>query len=536
MSDTSKQSDVEDVLEDDLDNGPEKTEKINRFGLGSLALFQLILAFLCVVMLNFLSCSNHKRFDLTRNADFTLAETTQNFLASPEVRERQLPIKMIAVVKQNSPYYLRIRAQLENYRRYSKNNIELEFIDPTHDRDRLLDFSTTYQRDISEEIILIDARNSVTDAESSTDEAKDDLVKHIRVLKVKSLFIEEIDRFNTKFISAWNDEAHLTTYLVSSVEGTPRRFYFIVDKARINETNKGTPAWQNFQKMLGAQNVELKPLQIASTQKIPDDAEGVAIIGPAFDFDEREIGVLKEYWDRDSSSIFITLDPSSKLKYLKRFLREYGISPEDTRVINKNKTGQTLTTARAIFTQGPDTNKGLEHQGTQLDGPTSSLEVMSKNDRLTIRNINPFPLIQAADGWWAETKYAQENPSYDPREDYGIITGSPNERPATIAAAVVRGKENSDTMSPYTSKMVVIANTDFLRPDNIREEMNYFTNSTINWLIGRESLVGIGPKPVFRKKITIQAAHKSFIDQLILIYLPVATLLIALVLWNTRRN
>ncbi|MFC4990831.1 hypothetical protein, partial [Rubritalea tangerina] len=309
---------------------------------------------------------------------------------------------------------------------------------------------------------------------------KIDLVKHIRSIPIDMLFVEDIDRYNQKYISAWNDEAVITSALVSAVEGTPRRFYFIVDKARIDEQTKGTPAWKNFQRLLNQQNIELLPLQISATEKIPEDAEGIAIIGPAFDFDEREIDTITEYWDRPSASIFITLDPQAKLKYLKRFLREYGISPQDNRVISKSTSGQTLTAARAFFTQGPEPNKGLAHQATQLDGPSSGLEVMSKNDRLTIRNINPFSLIQAADGWWGESKYAAPNPSFDPREDQGIIEGAANPTPVHIAAAVVRGRENSDLTAPLTSRMVVVANTDFLRPENEREEMSQFLNSTVN--------------------------------------------------------
>jgi hypothetical protein len=535
MSEISSKNEAElDESNDSAASAPIK--KINRFGLGSLALFQLALAVICVVLLNFLSCTNHKRFDLTRHADFTLAETTTQFLASPEVRQRQLPIKMVAIIKQQSTYYLRLRGQLENYRRFSGKNIKLEFIDPTHDRDRLQDFVTTYQRDITEETILIDARNTVADAELSPEEEKIDLAKHIRTIRVKSLFIEEFDRFNKKFISTWNDESYLTSYLVSAVEGIPRRFYFIVDKAQIDDPNKGTPAWENFQSLLLAQNIQLSPLQISATKKIPEDAEGIAIIGPAFDFDEREIATLTEYWDRLSSSFFITLNPSAKLKNFKRFLREYGISPQDNRVMKVSKSGQSLTSARAFFTPGPEVNKGLAHQATQLDGPSSGLEVMSSNDRLAIRNITPFALLQAADGWWGESRYTELTPIFDPQEDQGIIKGAANPTPVNLAAAVVRGRQNSDITTPLTSRMVVIANTDFLRPENAREEMSYFINSTINWLAGRESLIGIGPKPVYRKKITVQSAHKSFIDQIILIYMPIASLLIGLVLWNSRRT
>ena len=515
-----------------------KAKAINRFGLGSLAIIQLVLAFISVILLNFLSCTNHQRIDLSRHEAFSLSQTTQQYLESPEVRVRQQAIKIVAVLYQQSPYYLRLRAQLENYQRFSDNNIQLEFIDPKLDVDRLLDFVTTYKRemsDLSEETILIDARNSLPQAGSSPEVEQINLTKHIRTIPVKNLFIQEVDRFNSKYISTWNDEAHLTSNLVSAIEGTARRFYFIVDKARIDERSNSTPAWKTFQNMLRAQNVELKPLQISTTQKIPDDAEGIAIIGPAFDFDDREIATLNEYWDRASSAFFITLDPAAKLRNFKRFLRDYGISPQDNRVITVEN-DKTLTAARAFFTQGPIVNKGLSHQATQLDGPSTGLEVMSENDRLTIRNIQPFSLLQASDGWWGESKYSQPSPSFDPREDQGVIQGNANQTPVHIAAAVVRGLENDDKMNPLASRMIVIANTDFLQPANMREELNYFVNSGINWLVGRDALIGIDPKPVYRKKITLQSAHKSFIDQIILLYMPIASLLIALVIWNSRRN
>ena len=80
-----------------------KPKAINRFGLGTLAIIQLALTLLSVVLLNFLSCTNHQRLDLTRHEDFTLSPTTKQYLQSPEVRSRQMPIKIVAVLYQKKP-------------------------------------------------------------------------------------------------------------------------------------------------------------------------------------------------------------------------------------------------------------------------------------------------------------------------------------------------------------------------------------------------------------------------------------------------
>lgn len=537
--DTSKPADLEpdEEIEEVEESTPQgKVRSINRLGIGTLAVLQVVFAFASVVLLNYLSCTKHQRYDLSQHKDYSLSSRTKEYLGSEEVSARSTPVKFIAIIQQQSPYYLRIRAQLENYKRHAKGHLDLEFIDPIRDPQRAQEVSTTYQRNLTEEMIIVDARTETQQLEETSEkESQIDLATHVRNIPVKSLFIVDVDSYKRPYISTWRDEDLITTYLISAIEGKPRRFYFIVDKSQIDDKTEGTPAWKTFQQMLLMQNIELTPLQISTTAKIPDDAEGLAIIGPSFDFDEREIKTLSEYWDRESAAIFITLDPSAKLSNLKRFLREYGITPQDNRVISVNG-NQTLTSARAAFTQGPEMNRDLAYQATQLDGSSCSLEVASDNENLTKLNINPFILLNAAEGWWGETRYQEANPTFDPQEDTGTPKGSPTEIPVPLAAAVVRGLENDDRTVNLTSRMIVIGNTDYLKPSNMREELTHFTNSSINWLVGRENLIGIGPKPVTNQKVTIQAAHKSFIDKAVLIFLPVFSLLIALVLWNSRRS
>lgn len=536
--DTSKPADLEpdeeiEEVEESTSNG--KVRSINRLGIGTLAALQVVFAFSCVVLLNYLSCTKHQRYDLSQHKDFSLSSRTKQYLSSEEVSARATPVKLIAIIKQQSSYYLRLRAQLENYKRHAKGHLDLEFVDPIRDPQRAQEVSTTYQRNLTEEMIIVDARMDTPQEEGEDKDARIDLATHVRNIPVKSLFIEDRDLYNHPYISTWRDEDLITSYLISAIEGKPRRFYFIVDKSQIDDKTEGTPAWKTFQQLLLMQNIQLMPLQISTTATIPEDAEGLAIIGPSFDFDEREIKTLSEYWDRESSAIFISLDPSAKLNNLKRFLREYGITPQDNRVISVSG-NQTLTSVRATFTQGPQVNKDLAYQATQLDGSSCSLEVASNNENLTKLNINPFILLQAGEGWWGETRYLEANPTFDPREDIGTAKDSPTEISVPLAAAVVRGLENDDRTVNLTSRMIVIANTDYLKPSNMREELTHFTNSSINWLVGRENLIGIGPKPVTNQKVTIQSAHKSFIDKTVLIFLPVFSLLIALVLWNSRRS
>jgi hypothetical protein len=85
--------------------------------------------------------------------------------------------------------------------------------------------------------------------------------------------------------------------------------------------------------------------------------------------------------------------------------------------------------------------------------------------------------------------------------------------------------------------MIVMGNTQFLRPNNMRGELNHFMVSSINWLAGREDLVGsIGQKPVQSQKITIPEKQKSQINLAILFGLPCFAAILAFIVWLNCRS
>ncbi|MGB1260353.1 MAG: hypothetical protein ACPG6P_09955, partial [Akkermansiaceae bacterium] len=256
------------------------------------------------------------------------------------------------------------------------------------------------------------------------------------------------------------------------------------------------------------------------------DAEGFALIAPQHDLNEREEKILSEYWDRPSSSVMITLDPRTKLNRLRIFLRNYGVTPRYDRIITVQD-GQRLSNTRATFTRGPEVNKDLGGNSTIFDGVSSSLEIRENDDQLLNKRIFPMALVQAADGWWGETRYQLAEAEYNKEEDYA--------GPLYLSAAVIRGQASSDDTAQLVSKMMIIANSDFLSADNMRSEQADFVQSGVNWLVGREDLIGVGARKSHRHKITLLDSHSSYIGKIVLFFLPATAIFLALVIWNTRR-
>lgn len=518
---------------------PPATKPVRRLGISFHVTVQLVLILVVVIAANYLSCAHHKRYDLTGKKDFTLSDFTEKFLHSDTVQKRTQPLRAIAVVKRESPHYTRIYNLLDEYQRLAKGMLEVEFVDPLRQTDRTLEIENTYSQPYTEDMVIIDARQQKTSdqpaptspapagkstSESTTPAAtqKQDLSAHVRRVTISDLCLRD-DRRN---IVAWQDEDVITSSLIGAIEGKARRFYFAADKVNLEAQGDGIPEWQTLFEMLWQQNILLTPLRLSETESIPEDAEGFALIAPQYDLNDREIKVLTNYWDRKQSALFVTLDPKAKLGNLRVFLRTYGITPRNDRVMS-SKGGQSLSSVQAIFSRGAEINSSLGGKSTIFDGSTSSLEVRENDDQLLNKRVHPIALIEASEGWWGETRFEKENPVFDREEDTA--------GPIYLAAAVLRGQATSDDTANLVSRMVVIANTDFLKTKKTRPEQADFVKSSFNWLIGREDLIGIGPKKLHRHKITILDAHNTFISRAVLIFLPAAAILLALLVWNVRR-
>lgn len=546
---TEKSSEIENLPPEtsfDIEEETKPKAKINRLGIGAVIFIQVILAFVSVCLINYLTSDKHIRKDLTAGAQYTLSDYSLKFLKSDLLKKHKDPIKMFVISKQNPIYSNRLKSVFEEYSRNAAAEIDVEFIDRVKDANRLNEISAIYSKSFHEDSVLIDARTesektapkapeSTTELDNSdkTSSSTDTVsLKRIREFPINALFVTSEDGSR---ILAWQDEKIITTYLLSAIEGKARKFYFIVDKSEVDDLGEGSPAWSTFRRLLDSQNIELEPYQISSDKPIPADAEGVTIIGLDVDFDDQEIEILNEYWGRNSAAMFITIKPEAKLIKIRRFLASYGIMVENDRVTSMNN-GRKLTKARGIFVRGNEITLGFGDQATQLDGMTRSLSLINV-DILAAKNINVYSIMDSAPGWWGETSYQEDQAQFVPGKDHGSSPDSPVFQPVSLSAAVVRGKENLDRTKHLTSKMIVVGNTQFLRPDNMREELTHFMVSSINWLAGREELVGtIGSKPVQNQKITIPENQKTQINVTILVVLPCIAAILAFIVWFNRRS
>ena len=494
---------------------------------GGTILLHLICSVVLFLGINYLAASHRKTWDLSQNDEFTLSTQTRKLLSSKMLATRDKPVRIVAAIRNldRITYHSRIRAILKEYELLADGGIIVDFVDYIRDSDTALKISDQYGITLTEDILIVDAAPSVPEPAPGIDGPEPDSPKvaelrqsHVRFIAVKDMRLYTDDQRTGRRPSGYQEEDQLTSAIRRALEGNPRRFYFLSDKSQIGGSGEDAP-WDFLRRTFEKLNINLIPIRVSGLQKIPEDAAGIALVAPRFDLNTREMAVFREYWERPRAAALIILDPNLKQQpsNLRAFLREHGVTPRAVR-LSTSRGNQEIFDIPTTFTNAPALGD-LRNASTLFEGASSSLELRENAEDLELRQIVPLALIETGNSVRAQ-----------PLDGSAPVPG-----PHYLASSVSRGNERNDNTAGETSRMIVVSNTDFLKPRSRHKEHIDFLRNTSNWLIGREELSGIGPKQVRYYKLLLTPQKVSFVNQLNLIFVPGLFLLVSLLVWNARR-
>jgi hypothetical protein len=182
-----------------------------------------------------------------------------------------------------------------------------------------------------------------------------------------------------------------------------------------------------------------------------------------------------------------------------------------------------------VFLDGNPVTKRLKGVTTQFLGGTQSLtldQAAAKNAHIHLQS-----LIEAAEGFWGETEYNRGDGSpvyFDPKKDKAP--------PLTIAVSVEKGALDDTRVQVDSSRMILVANGDFLGNDALTEANVDFALSSLNWLLDRGELIGIAAKPANAFNLNLSDQELSRISLVVLVLIPGGVALIGLAGWLKRRR
>src|SRR5919198_498961 len=492
---------------------PKRSEKkIRRIRIGFNVLAQIVLVLFLVAMVNSIAFKHYARWDFSRDQKYALSDKTKRFLGTLRGKMR-----ITVFFSPSTPITADVQNLLTEYQYAGKGKIDVEQIDPERNLSRAKELFDKYKVVTDESLLVLDY-----DGRNKT---------------VKASEMADVDQSGMAFgegprVAAFKGEQAITSAMIDLVEGKKKSLGYVTGHKEPPLTAPNSPI-SLLKTFIENENIKFQELNLLDQPVIPADVNTVMIIGPQYDFSDREIKLLRDFWDKQGR-ILVLLDPAANTPRLRAFLNELGVKVNDDRLMVFLRTGiQELALTRDVqarFLGDSPVTKRLADVRALFLGGTSSLVL--EPDRVRAANIRLEPLIQAEKGYFAETDYNTDDQAKlqaDAKRD--------NNTSLTIGAAIEKGGSADERVEINSSRMVVVSNATFVQDNAITQDQQGldFISGSVNWLLSRDQLIGIAPK--VSKPLTFSMSGEALaqLRWIILVLMPLIPAAIGTVVWWQRR-
>jgi hypothetical protein len=501
---------------------PARSRKIHRIRIGLNVLIQVAILLLIAVMVNYLGFEHYRRWDLSRDKKFSLSDKTKRFLQNIPGKAR-----ITVFFLPNNPIAEDVQGMLTEYQYAAKGKLDVENINPERNLSRAKALLDKYKVVTGEDLLILDY-----DGRNKT---------------VKASEMAEIDQGNPMLgeqpkIAAFKGEQALTSALMELVEGKKNTIGYVLGHkespiAEPPPTAMPTEATVSpihvLKTFIENENITFQELNLFDVGAIPAELKTILINGPQYDFSEREMKLLHDFWEKQGR-ILVLLDPGAKTPKLNALLFELGLKVNDDRLMAMVKTGiQEVALLRDVqarfLADNPITKRLAEAHGIFPGGACSfTLEP----DRVRAANVRLQPLVQAEKGYWAEADYNSGDQAKF-QED-ALRNGNAIH---TIAVSIEKGGSADERVQANSSRMVVVSNAAFIQDGAINQDQQAldFMSGAVNWLLNREQLIGIAPKVPQTLIFNLDQNALRNLRWLILFFMPLVPAVLGCVVWWRRR-
>ena len=489
-----------------------KPQKIHRVRIGVNIMVQVALLLFLAVMANYLGFEHYRRWDLSRDKKYALSDKTKRFLET--IKDK---VRITVFFSPNNPIGQDVQALLTEYQYASKGKIDVEHIDPERNLSRAKELFDKYKVVSEESLVILDY-----DGRNKT---------------VKASEMAEVDQGNPMLgeapkIAAFKGEQAITGAMIDLVEGKKNMLGYVLGHKE-PPIGEGSPI-SLVKTVIENENIKFQELNLFEVSEIPADLKTIVIDGPQYDFSDREMKLLRDFWEKQGR-ILLLLDPSAKTPKLNAFLYERGVKVNDDRLMAMVKTGiQEMARVRDVIgrflPESPITKRLAEVRGIFVGG-TCSLTL--EQDRVRAANVRLQPLIQAEKGYWAEADYN----STDEAKLQADAANNPG-TPLTIGLSIEKGGSADERVQANSSRMVVVSNASFIQDNAITQDQQALDliSGSVNWLLSREQMIGIAPKVPKTLTFSLDENAMRNLRWLILVLMPLVPAVLGFGVWWQRRT
>src|SRR6266446_2757275 len=487
-------------------------KKIRRVRIGFNVLAQIVLVLFLVAMVNSIAFKHYARWDFSRDQKYALSYKTKRFLDSLKDKMR-----ITVFFSPNTPITSDVQNLLTEYQDAGKRKIDVEQIDPERNLSRAKELFDKYKVVTDESLLVLDY-----DGHNKT---------------VKASEMADFDQSGMASgegprVAAFKGEQAITSAMIDLVEGKKKTLGYVTGHKEPALSAPTSPITM-LKTFIENENIKFQELNLLDQPAIPADVNALMIIGPQYDFSDREMQVLRDFWDKQGR-ILVFVDPAANTPRLRAFPDELGVKVNDDRLMVFVRTGiQELALTRDVqahFLGDSPVTKRLTDVRAIFVGGTASLTLDPNRGRAV--SIRLEPLIQAEKGYFAETDYNSDN-----QVKLQADAKKAGDMPLTIAASAEKGGSADARVQVNSSRLVAASNATFIQDNAVMQDQAAldFVSGAVNWLLSREQMIGIAPK--ISKPLTFSLDPEALrqLRWILLVLMPLIPAAIGTVVWWQRR-
>lgn len=316
-------------------------------------------------------------------------------------------------------------------------------------------------------------------------------------------------------------EGAFTSALVKMNDTTHPVFYFTEGHGGKDSGNPQPEGFNTFKDMLDQQNYSVKTINLLTTGNIPDDASGLAIIGPTHSFQPAESALIDDYLKK-GGKLVLCVDPGVKVG-LEPVLKDFGIKLDNDLVVDP--TSYAFPDVRVVipqYTSQTIVEKLSEGHIATMMPYTRSVQAQTP----ALKDVTQSPLMKTTDKGWALNDLKAKALKFHP----GIDTKGP----VTLAMAC---EWTLPTDATKMARLVVFGNSNFFTNQFLQGPANLDVGlNTFSWIALQENKISIHPKEDDMRVMNLSNVGASFIYYLTVWVMPIAILALGGWVWYRRRS
>jgi ABC-type uncharacterized transport system involved in gliding motility auxiliary subunit len=452
----------------------------------------LILALLAIV--NYFSAKYYKRFDWTGSHKYTLSQKSREVLKQ---LHRDVDVVMLVPDDQTShAIYEPTRELLARYAAASPR-LHLRMIDPEKNRALAEQLARRYNVTAASVVFASGNDRRVVDTADLAD-----------------FDFSGVQLGQGPEMTGYKGEQAFTSALLQLSEGRKPKILFVTGHGEHSLDDTGARGLSSSREILGRDNFEMEEWASLGKPAVPPKTDLVVIAGPTGSFLPPELNALTAYV-RAGGRMLIMLDPtlqgsSLAVTGVEGWLAAYGVKVGRDIVVDPANP-MPFFGSETLFVKDYGDHPITKAMRTgSLPVLVSLARSAGKGEVPAGGDLQVTELLRTSSQGWGETDLAHlDQVTKDDKDVPG---------PVSLGAAV----EVKGAAGARPARLVVYGDSDFATNQLVRANATnaMLLANSLNWLVERETLLGIPPKKTEQVRLSLTAGELRTVYVLSLLVLP----------------